>query len=85
LKQRVNALISERIVLHGTVRDGVIIPDKGFALPDGATVEIVFAGDFTDLPDSFRAELAAWDQAGADAWSLIEEWGHDEITEAAQS
>lgn len=58
------------MTIHGTVVNGVIVPDIGEPLPEGARVEIVltgeskptligllkFAGTLNDLPADFAAE-----------------------------
>lgn len=58
------------MMIQGTVVNGVIVPDGGVPLPEGARVEIVlagetkptlvgllkFAGTLSDLPADFAAE-----------------------------
>jgi hypothetical protein len=58
------------MTIHGTVVNGVIVPDNNQPLPEGARVEIVladeakptlvgllkFAGALSDLPADFAAE-----------------------------
>jgi hypothetical protein len=58
------------MAIQGTVLNGVVVPDNGQSLPEGARVEIVladeakptligllkFAGALSDLPADFAAE-----------------------------
>ena len=71
-------MIADRNILHGVVRNGVIIPDKGVFLPDGADVEIHFLNGDAKIPDVLRTEFAAWDKAGTDAWAMIDEWENED-------
>ena len=58
------------IAIAGVVRNGVIVPDS--PLPEGAPVEIRLIGKPLEVPAELQAELAAWQQAGADALELVE-------------
>ena len=58
------------VTIAGVVRNGVVVPDS--PLPEGAPVEIRVMGGTVEVPPDLQAELAAWQQAGADALELVE-------------
>ena len=77
-------MIAERVVLHGVVRGGVVVPEETFDLPEGARVEITLAAlPPDDAQGELAAETAAWERASDNAWALIEGW-EKEPGEAAQ-
>jgi hypothetical protein len=66
------AMAIERIVIGGVVRNGVVVPEEGTKLPEGARVEIGLS--FADLSPELKAEMEAWERAGDDAWRMIDDW-----------
>lgn len=54
----------------GFVKNGVVVPNT--PLPEGALVEVHIVGGPGDVPPELQAELAAWQQAGAEALGLVE-------------
>lgn len=62
----------ETIVVYGVVRDGVVVPVEGASLPEGVRAAVVITPD--GVPADLQAELAAWEAASDEAWSLIDEW-----------
>lgn len=62
-------------LIHGIVTNGVIVPDRGASLPEGASVEIGLADT-----SSYDAEMRAWDTASAHAWAMIGEWEREEAS-----
>jgi hypothetical protein len=62
----------EQLVIKGTVRDGVVVPDAGEHLPEGARVDIVLS--LQDLPPELLAETKAWERASDEAWAMIDAW-----------
>jgi hypothetical protein len=57
---------------RGVVRNGVIVPDPGVSLPEGAEIDCrVMPLEFT--PEE-RAEFAGWEKLGDEAWAMIDEW-----------
>ena len=62
----------------GIVKEARVVPSS--PLPEGAHVEIrladppgdVSAGPPMDLPEELRAEIEAWDRAGAHALDLVD-------------
>jgi len=67
---------TDRVVVPGVVKDGLIVPQNDTPLPDGAHVEIVLGT--TEIPAELQAELRAWDRAGDEAWSMIDAWENEE-------
>lgn len=62
--------------ITGIVKDGVIVPQSGSGLPDGMKVNIVIPDEA--MTPELREELAAWQQAGMQSWSMIDEWEREE-------
>ena len=58
------------IIIAGIVNNGVIVPSE--ALPEGAQVEIHVEDSTLEVPPELREELAAWQQASANALALVE-------------
>jgi hypothetical protein len=56
------------VTTHGTVKDGVIVPEA--PLPEGARVEIRIVP--LEMPPEWQAEFEAWNQASANALRLVE-------------
>ena len=56
----------------GVVKEGVVVPETGAKLPEGARVEIVFFPP--EASPELQAEFDAWDRAGEDAWAMIDRW-----------
>jgi hypothetical protein len=72
--------MAEQTMLHGIVKNGVIVPDDGVRLPEGAQVKFVVQSlEFT--PEE-RAEFEAWEQLSDEAWEQID-WGDEEDSNAA--
>jgi hypothetical protein len=57
-------------VIRGIVKDGVVVPAS--PLPEGAPVEIRLVEAAPEVPPELRAELDAWQLAGAEALELVE-------------
>ena len=63
-------------VVKGVVKNGIVIPAKDAALPEGADVEIVLLS--APLPPEMQAEFAEWERASDEAWSLIDRLEEEE-------
>ena len=63
-------------LFRGVVRNGVIVPDEGVTLPEGAVVKLIV--EAPGLAPEEAAELAAWEQLSDEAWAMID-WGEGEI------
>ncbi len=59
-------------IIPGIVKNGVVVPQSGIELPDGAHVNIVLQP--ADIPQELKEELAAWQRAGSNAWQIIDKW-----------
>jgi hypothetical protein len=58
------------ITIPGIVKNGVVVPNT--PLPEGAHVEISLSGGPVQVPPELQEELAAWQQASANALALVE-------------
>jgi predicted DNA-binding antitoxin AbrB/MazE fold protein len=65
-------MATERLVIGGIVKNGVIVPEGDAKLPEGARVEIALS--IVDISPELKAELAAWERASDEAWGLIDQW-----------
>lgn len=52
-------MLNSRRIARGVVRDGVVVPDGGARLPEGAQVDILLP----ELPAELRKEIDAWERA----------------------
>jgi hypothetical protein len=59
-------------IIPGIVKNGVVVPQANYELPDGAHVNIVLQP--AEMPQELLAELEAWQRAGDQAWQLIDQW-----------
>ena len=64
-------MTADRMVIPGVVKNGLVVPQNDTPLPDGAHVEIVLGQN--EVTPELQAELDAWDKAGAEAWSMVDE------------
>jgi hypothetical protein len=69
-------MATDRLVIPGVVRNGLVVPQNDTPLPDGAHVEIVLAA--CEATQELQAELDRWDRASDEAWSMIDEWEEKE-------
>jgi hypothetical protein len=65
-------MAGEHAVVPGIARNGVVVPQSEAPLPDGARVGIVLGP--AQLTPELEAELAQWEAASDEAWSMIEPW-----------
>jgi hypothetical protein len=71
-------MTTERVVISGFVKNGLIVPQGHALLPEGTRVEIVVLA--SELPPELQAEFDAWEQAGDEAWAQIDQWEREEPT-----
>ena len=64
--------MSTNLIIPGTVRDGLVVPEPGVDLPEGARVEIVVPS--ATIPEALEGELRQWEAASDEAWAMIDEW-----------
>jgi hypothetical protein len=67
---------TERVVIPGIIKNGLVVPQSPAPLPEGARVEIVIPA--AELEPDLRAEFDAWDRAGDEAWAQIDQWEREE-------
>ena len=63
-------MATERLVIPGIVKNGLVVPQSDTPLPDGAHVDIILSP--ADMPPALQAELAQWDKASDEAWAMID-------------
>ena len=69
-------MATERKVIPGIVKNGVVVPQNDTPLPDGAHVEIILGP--ADVSPTLQAEFAQWEQASDEAWAMIDQWEVEE-------
>jgi predicted DNA-binding antitoxin AbrB/MazE fold protein len=69
-------MASERVVIPGIVKNGMVVPQNDIPLPEGAHVDILVGP--ADVPPALQSELDQWDKASEEAWSMIEQWEAEE-------
>jgi hypothetical protein len=69
-------MATERLVISGFVKNGLIVPQGHPPLPEGTQVEIVIPT--AELPPGLRAEFDAWERVGEEAWAQIDQWEREE-------
>ena len=65
-------MTSERLIVSGVLRNGVVVPDERLELLEGTQKQISYSQG--GLSREEADEFAAWDRAGADTWKMIDEW-----------
>ena len=65
-------MATERLVIGGIVKNGVIVPEGDAQLPEGARVEIALSA--VNVSPELKAELAAWERTSDEAWAMIDQW-----------
>jgi len=68
----VDTMATERVVIPGIVKNGIVVPQNDTPLPEGAHVDIILGPG--EVPASLQAELAQWDKASEEAWAMIDQW-----------
>jgi hypothetical protein len=69
-------MATERTVIPGVVKNGLVIPRGNAPLPEGAAVEIVILP--TEVASEWQAEFTAWERASDEAWAQIDQWEREE-------
>ena len=65
-------MATDRFIIPGIVRNGVVVPQGATVLPEGARVEIALP--VAAVPPDLQAEFDAWERLGDEAWGFITEW-----------
>jgi hypothetical protein len=63
---------TNRLVIPGIVKGGVVVPQSESPLPEGAHVDIVIAP--AEVTAELKAEFDRWEQASDESWQFIEQW-----------
>jgi hypothetical protein len=69
-------MATPRLVVPGIVKNGLVVPQNDTPLPEGAHVDILIGP--AEMTPELRAELAPWEQASDEAWTLIDQWEADD-------
>jgi hypothetical protein len=69
-------MATERLVIPGIVKNGVVVLQNDTPLPDGTRVDILISP--TDVTPELEAELDQWDKASDEAWAMIDRWEAEE-------
>ncbi len=65
-------MATDRIVIPGIVKNGLVVPQSAAPLSDGAHVDIVMT--LAEVTPELQAEWDQWEQASDEAWAMIDEW-----------
>ena len=69
-------MATERVVIPGIVKNGMVVPQNDTPLPDGAHVDILIGP--AEVTPELKSELDQWDKASDEAWAMIEQWEAEE-------
>jgi len=69
-------MASERVIIPGIIKNGLVVPQGNAPLPEGTLVEIVIPAP--ELEPDLRAEFDAWERASDEAWAQIDQWEREE-------
>ncbi len=69
-------MATERLVIPGIVKNGIVVPQNDTPLPDGAHVDIILGA--ADVTPPLQAEFEQWEQASDEAWAMIDQWEMEE-------
>jgi hypothetical protein len=69
-------MATERVVIPGIVKNGMVVPQNDTPLPDGTHVGILIGP--ADVTPELKSELDQWDKASDEAWAMIEQWEAEE-------
>lgn len=68
-----DSMATKMTIVPGIVKDGVVVPQERFQVPDGAHVSILVRPAVL-TPELLRAELEQWEKASDEAWAMIDGW-----------
>jgi hypothetical protein len=69
-------MTTERRVIPGIVKNGMVVPQNDTPLPEGVHVGIHIGP--ADVPAELKSELDQWNKASDEAWAMIEQWEAEE-------
>jgi hypothetical protein len=67
----VHNMATQRLVIPGILKNGLVVPQHDTPLPEGACVDILIGP--AEMTLELRAELAQWEQASDEAWTMIDQ------------
>ncbi len=65
-------MATERLVIPGMVKNGIVVPQNDTPLPDGAHVDIIIG--HADVTPELQSEFDQWEKASDEAWAIIDQW-----------
>ncbi len=65
-------MATERLVIPGIVKNGLVVPQNDTPLPDGAHVDIILRP--ADVTPALQSEFDRWEKASDEAWAMIDQW-----------
>jgi len=65
-------MVTDRVVIPGIVKDGIVVLQNDVPFHNGVHVEIVIGP--AEIAGELQAECAAWERASDEAWKMIGEW-----------
>ena len=65
-------MATPRLLVPGIVKNGLVVPQHDTLLPEGAHVDILIGP--AEMTPELQAELAQWEQASDEAWTMIDQW-----------
>jgi len=67
----VHNMAPQRLVIPGILKNGLVVPQNDTPLPEGARVDILIGP--AEMTPELPAELAQWEQASDEAWTMIDQ------------
>jgi len=64
-------MATQRLVIPEIVKNGLVVPQHDTPLPEGARVDILIGP--AEMTAELQAELAQWEQASDEAWTMIDQ------------
>lgn len=68
----VHDMATQRWVIPGIVKNGLVVPQNDTPLPEGAHVDILIGA--ADVAPALQAEFDQLEQASDEAWAMIDQW-----------
>jgi hypothetical protein len=68
----VHTMATQRLVIPGIVKNGLVVPQNDTPLPEGAHVDILIGA--ADVTPALQSEYDQWEKASDEAWAMIGQW-----------
>jgi hypothetical protein len=68
----VHNMATQRLVIPGIVKNGLVVRQNDIPLPEGAHVDILIGA--AEVTPALQAECDQWEQASDEAWAMIDRW-----------